>query len=636
MANKNRLNPQPIFIDPTKLRIPEINLVSDQLSKLRRGHLSYVKSQKMFHKDYLSKKYDVIFTIPKNVDLSFYGMVRHDQPSDFEESAYDIKPLKPFSTASVRFNAKIVIQNKAAKSKETLDLSSKITKTAFTGHIFYHRLKGTGKHEIFFEQQIPHEEKFFEEINFLLRNSVKHLETEAELESALETRKNDLKEKYKDYFGKTVKTKIAEYNVQKDFLVAAIGDSFMAGEGNPMSCGRKRSTGGGTWSKIKDKIVSFAEDTYDQFSGGLSDLYNGVTDADWKQYLNGMYTLYGSMVFPGVELITGDCPSLITHGLRMTSPNFITNPVWIENGSEGSLRVSRSYINGTFQAAWKIESKYPGIGISYINYATSGAEMATLHQRAQHNWQRGSQIDEIAFNLSGTNRKIDALFIGGGINDAGFSSLITDLIAREYSNIKDLLWFNPIIQLILALMSKDPQTIKNKALIEIEKLDQKYNLLKTNIDSKLQVSKVFLMEYPNALFTAFKDRTSEVIFSAECGALSPVDGVLQISNSDAKILHEIGEHLNNKLKSIANRLGWVYVSGITEKFMGHGYCSNDSYYRHFEHSCKCQGNYQGFLHVNEKGYQVISDVLVKHLEANFDFNKLSKPITIVGGGGNTN
>lgn len=633
MTTPRKSNQRPTVKVPTKpgkerIVVREIG----EIPKLRRGHSSYDRVKREYRKEYLKNTYDLAVEIPKGLDLSFYGQIQLIRPSDFEDSLYDLSQLKPFANIPIRFKPRISVEEQIKKTTVKYDLTPKLGNTAIGGHLYGVRVHGLGMYEIFFEQVIPAEQKFFEMVNLLLEQSINDAYSGAERERIKLERQEQLRNKYQDFFGKTVRVKIGEFKSHKDFLIAVVGDSFMSGEGNPMQCGRERESKGFV-ENIVNRIIAWVEDVNDRVSEAVENINTGITDLDFGNALKGTFQLTTAFFPPTVELIAGNCATMITAELMKNHPNFVEKPLWIENGNESdSLKTSRSIINGTFQAALKLETKYPGLAASYFNYATSGAQLSNLHTFAQHpSWQRGPQVEEVSLNVRGTNRVIDALIIGGGINDAGFSSMISGFITGDLIPISKFFGNNPFMNILLAMVSlKDTDQIKSSALTAIEQLDSKFEILKSKIESSIKVNKVFLMEYPNALFTKFDEDRRIIKIDKGCGVLD--QGLLEISREEARTLHEIGDSLNYKLKNIANKYGWSFVNGITEEFMGHGYCSKDPYFVNFTYSCKCQGNYQGMLHVNRKGYEAISEVLVSHLEKQFDFKKLTNPI--IQGGGN--
>jgi lysophospholipase L1-like esterase len=250
----------------------------------------------------------------------------------------------------------------------------------------------------------------------------------------------------------------------------------------------------------------------------------------------------------------------------------------------------RSYLSGPSRAALALEERRSGKVVTFLSFASSGAEIETGLFEPQRDFQEVGQIEEARRTVAG--RRIDALLLSIGGNDVGFGPGLKDLV-RDF----------------LGKKGQDKTFEEINARIDL--LPRKYRLLAERIEDRLHPRKVFITEYPTAMF----DR-SDGTTGGGCGIFdSSVE--LDISAEDGRRIREAGRRLNTAVRAAAEKHGWVFVDGIEAGFAGHGYCSDDSFFVFAEDSCRQQGDFEGTMHPTAAGHAVYSRCLqaaiVRHL-----------------------
>ena len=205
-------------------------------------------------------------------------------------------------------------------------------------------------------------------------------------------------------------------------------------------------------------------------------------------------------------------------------------------------------------------------------------------------------------------RPIDALIISGGGNDIGFADLVTSCILRHDC-------------------SRHLDTV-NQFSSGIDALNARYLALSNRIAALPSVKKVFITEYPDVVH----DERGEL-----CNRKPTTDPLGLITRDEAKWASTVViSELNRKVREAANRYGWVYVTGISERFQTHGYCAKDTgeeikhWVRTYRESRQRQGaagscNFSalmshrslkdciislGTFHPTEKGHEAYSSCLI--------------------------
>ncbi|MEM6321144.1 MAG: RICIN domain-containing protein [Bacteroidota bacterium] len=228
---------------------------------------------------------------------------------------------------------------------------------------------------------------------------------------------------------------------------------------------------------------------------------------------------------------------------------------------------------------------------SLFHEAATGASVAK-GLLATQGWQATGQIKTVRDKIG--QRRIDFLTISIGANDIGFSSGIRKLTAGEkfYKN-------NDINQLIA------------DTRLKISQLDSSFYELDKMLKDSLNIQHILVTEYPNSFFD---NRSGEA--EKGCGFFHGKLIVKEISTADARGIKLLANELNQKIRQLADELGWIYVDGIVERFAGHGYCTEEnSFYVGAEKSCKGQGDLLGVLHPNLNGQMAYANALLTKMDS---------------------
>ncbi len=346
--------------------------------------------------------------------------------------------------------------------------------------------------------------------------------------------------------------------VLHDITVALLGDSFASGEGVPDSRGAVSIGAKCETTKLAAKFH------LNDFVDGFRKNYDPANEtSDSKRY-----------------------------GFDMD-----TDPAWLD------ISAHRSMKSGHTQAVqdlyrWLHDER--GWTVSFLNFASSGAETVDLIHRAQNFFQwtkfgrpnqqscdRCGQLDELLEAIG--DQHIAALLLSTGGNDVGFG----DALRGEIT---------------------DKETTKEEFDRKLLRLPLAYDALAYRINHELNVDQVFLVGYPTDVFSRTFDQSA-----GKCGIFAthfePAIG--EIKRKDARRFRCWGERLRAVQRAAAKKHGWQYVD-VAGGFIGHGYCEGDeSFFRGAERSCRIQGDLQGAVHPNEKGHAVYRQTVLAALKRHF-------------------
>jgi hypothetical protein len=259
--------------------------------------------------------------------------------------------------------------------------------------------------------------------------------------------------------------------------------------------------------------------------------------------------------------------------------------------------------------------------VTFLSVACSGAgiQSGVLGPYAgEENYQNfgdlAPQLDDVAEVLCPANkpdcypnerRNIDALLIQAGANDAGFGDAV-HTCANPFTEC----WNNA--------------TLVQSEQDKLEALPGLYTNLQQRIASKgLHIGKTFIAEYPNLLHGDDGKICSDIWLE---GAVADNKGswVNWFQEGDGDIdaaestwaEQNIVNPLNAIVQNAAAANGWTFVSGVSSKFLTHGYCASpqDRWVRHYLESKSIQGNEKCALHPNITGhfqYRLALDAVLK-------------------------
>jgi hypothetical protein len=255
--------------------------------------------------------------------------------------------------------------------------------------------------------------------------------------------------------------------------------------------------------------------------------------------------------------------------------------------------------------------------ITFASFARSGAEvLAGLidPQDGDNDFIGAGQIEECRRTVG--DRRIDALLINIGGNDAGFAGALEDLVAKDSiwtgslrGTLKDLALsaFNGLPgddklgrdQVEARLMQRLGIGLPDG---QIGPLEQHYNVVKGLVDQLTEhpgIGDVHITGYPVGLF----DRVAadgSIGFRA-CEIFDGPD--IDMTPADGKLIKRVGHALNDLIAKKAAEFGWHFVE-VEKAFEGHGYCAGDrSFWRTAKQSCEQQGDFEGTMHPNAKGVE---------------------------------
>lgn len=296
---------------------------------------------------------------------------------------------------------------------------------------------------------------------------------------------------------------------------------------------------------------------------------------------------------PEVPLTGRDCGNTTKKFRKIGSSFLSTDAGWLEPEAHRSRQA------GTFQAVEMLETIDPHSTITFLSFATTGAEVVSGLIKPQKDFQKehklGGQIDEIANTIG--ERTIDALLISIGVNDLGFSDRIEGLLLGDIADAGD---------------NKERDEMLRSLPGDLRKINANLGRLNRELRrKKFGVNEIYLAEYPNALFDD-KDRFDRVFVTGGCG-LFETKFDADISDKDARAIKEVAGRLNSTNQGASRRMGWNWIGGITKGFEGHGYCSGSSFFVFAETSCEKQGDFKGMLHPNSKGHKVYRNEIFKAL-----------------------
>lgn len=203
-----------------------------------------------------------------------------------------------------------------------------------------------------------------------------------------------------------------------------------------------------------------------------------------------------------------------------------------------------------------------------------------------------------------TGPPIDALTVSIGGNDLDFGDIV-------------LACMNPFTE-----CEYDPN-LRNNLNTALGNLGSGLDLLIAGIQGpsgrqiQADVRNVYVTEYPDPTTGSFGDR---------CGNsdAQPGGGFQGISVTEADWLSQnFSTPLNAALAAVVNRANnasgphpvWHFVTGISQAFVGHGYCAPDGirWINTLTDSVASQGDQNGSMHPNPQGQQAIANVLDQYL-----------------------
>ena len=274
-------------------------------------------------------------------------------------------------------------------------------------------------------------------------------------------------------------------------------------------------------------------------------------------------------------------------------------PRWLDARDHRSLRSAPAL------AARHLLSTWPYV--LFLSLAKSGSEVNYPGPPTDDNVDVLEQLDKLQHMIG--EHPIDVLLISVGMNDVRFSNII-EAYAKDDLSVAD------------AALGFIQAQINLRGELQA---DEGYPAIAQFVEqSRLKVSDVLITEYPNYLFNDRGNRPAVGCGLFELGPGEPDDPLapaipsIEIDAEEADSMNVMGHSLNEEVEAAAERLGWRYVDGIDENFVGHGYCSGQSRFVFAEDSCEDQGNFKGLIHPNQNGTYLMSVEIEEHLRQVLD------------------
>lgn len=333
----------------------------------------------------------------------------------------------------------------------------------------------------------------------------------------------------------------------EDLLIVSIGDSYSSGEGNP-----ERSLRADLQSSVVHKVY-WADD--------------GRVGAGFTSYS-----------YP-----KGATQQVTTGGNPATTRSPIV---------EDHLRAHRSTLSWPSQVALALETADLQTSVTFVSFAASGAVTANLSRQSYPGLQGEPatrhisrpllpQLDDVAHVVG--RRRIDALLVSAGANDAGFSHAIAALVLQNTVGTSitsaDIMraidngnWtrFGTQGNFFQAFVDNQYDWRSSPGL---QNLARELGILSAKIRT-LNVFNTYLVEYPNP--TSELDQQGNLVYCddilGEVATQATID-----SNEAAWADRNVVQRLNTYLQRAAAEHSWAYVGGPMADSDGHGYCADRPY-----------------------------------------------------------
>jgi lysophospholipase L1-like esterase len=221
----------------------------------------------------------------------------------------------------------------------------------------------------------------------------------------------------------------------------------------------------------------------------------------------------------------------------------------------------RSAISGETIAARRVESDHPEIG--YVNYACSGATVAKgllgpykgIEPRPFHRTR--AQIDEVADAAARAKESggLAAVMISVGANDVGFSKAV------EFCTLVKRCWekhFNTAFP--YAAAGPGFPTLEEYVNERLNALPDGYDELADALEPLVPPERVLIVDYFDPT-TAADGSDCTMLF----GGVTP--------DESTWAREHVLVPLNDEVEAAAEEQGWHAVTGVAERFRGHGLCA---------------------------------------------------------------
>jgi hypothetical protein len=288
-------------------------------------------------------------------------------------------------------------------------------------------------------------------------------------------------------------------------------------------------------------------------------------------------------------------------------------------------RCDRSVASYQYQTALYVENHDPRSSVTFVFDSCSGARSDQVWQNSYEGQEPSGnvilppQIDQVKSVIG--DRKPDAVIMSVGINDLYFGSIMG--FCATY-NSTGTAFTNHTCESAHVTPTKDAlgyttaysesadfadATVATRTAERIRLLPGRLALLNDHLRS-LDAAHIFASQYPDESTNA-KGQLCDDTAGPFPKLSSTVWGWLQ----------QTGSSLNAAVAGTSS-LGWVPITGVAAGFVGHGYCSTDSYFDTPPRSLWEQGNSNGSFHATAKGaaitFALTRDKVCEKLYGNAD------------------
>ncbi|MBN9164611.1 MAG: hypothetical protein BGO98_41730 [Myxococcales bacterium 68-20] len=364
-----------------------------------------------------------------------------------------------------------------------------------------------------------------------------------------------------DASGKKISSKTREVRV-RDILIVALGDSMSSGEGSPDS-----------W------------------------IFEGTPfkPADWvDRQCHRSKSAPAALAAEAIE--------------RMDPTTSVTFLSFACSGAtlEKEWALDSAMFDG-YEQNEQLNNAGSGILGSYIGIESpAGEHVMSIEEFAKD--KRGVMIPGQVAQLKhavANKRKVDAIVMSAGINDAGFSKMLfTCTLYSDCPN--ENVGFQP-----------NQIPLKQRFARDVKGIPAAYKRFSHEIAGL--ANRVLVFEYPNP-FTNDNGQTCDDLLE---DVISPLPGQLALSMTkyESTWAQSYAEPLlHNAIRAGVRDAGFEFVGGVWNAFRGHGYCASDAqrWVRRATESSAIQGptlhkNTKGTIHPNFAGYHALSTFIVRAL-----------------------
>ncbi|MFN8277460.1 MAG: GDSL-type esterase/lipase family protein [Chitinophagales bacterium] len=278
----------------------------------------------------------------------------------------------------------------------------------------------------------------------------------------------------------------------------------------------------------------------------------------------------------------------------------------------------RSVLSGLHRGVSAFIANHPEMDIDYVFTACSGAGIVNLTRSGRSiSVCNGniSQIREVRQFLTRNNYNLNAIVLSAGGNDAGFATLIVNIIRDFANDISD--------------DAATSTTIENG----LSSLRGSYTTLADSFQRAFRVpaNRVFVAEYPKPT------RNADTLLCTEDCDHGPF---FAFAGGEWGMADTFQQRINDTLRKITGEIGMIYMDGIDEQSLNHGLCNcDDNYFTTWGKADQTEGCDVGVrsgggydivghskrcsFHPNARGYKkMYKDVVAGFLE-----QQLSSPIS---------